>query len=63
MQPSLQVSTDGESRIQVSIRLQKYLDRAIEKLATELDVSKQQIIEDAAREYLERLASHTAPGA
>lgn len=49
--------SENEERIPVTVRIPKSLDRSVERVTTELDSTKQQFIEEAIREKLEREAA------
>lgn len=40
----------------ITVRLPKDVDKAVEIAATNLEITKQQLVENALREYLERVA-------
>lgn len=56
MQTIPQNDTGGgaERRVSVTIRLPKSIDRAVELWAAQFDSTKQQLIEDALRSYLDQ---------
>lgn len=51
--PQNEKGSEREVKTSLTVRLPKALDRELEHAATDRDLSKQQVVEDALRAYLD----------